>query len=136
MNRVAQPLAGAQFDHEHASSSAATALAPLLAKVGYAVGILACVYHFANGLWTAGITWGIWTTPKSQRRADFVCGGIGVALAVVGLSALAGFSSLDRVKAKAQEDVRIELREQAGQKALELEQQLREKTSDAPREVK
>jgi succinate dehydrogenase / fumarate reductase cytochrome b subunit len=122
---VAEPLSGAQFDHEHASSSAAAALLPLLTKFGYAVGILACVYHFANGLWTAGITWGIWTTPSSQRRADFVCGGIGVALAVIGLSALFGFGTLDRTKAKAEEDVRIEVRQQAEHKAVELEQQLR-----------
>ncbi|HEV3024537.1 MAG TPA: succinate dehydrogenase cytochrome b558 subunit [Pirellulales bacterium] len=128
---VAEPLSGAQFDAEHATSSAATALMSPLVKVAYAIGILACVYHFANGLWTAGITWGIWITPTSQRRADFVCGGIGVVLAVVGLSALAGFGAVDRVKAQAEEDVRIELRTQSEQKAAELERELRERTSGA-----
>jgi succinate dehydrogenase / fumarate reductase cytochrome b subunit len=136
LNNVAEPLSGAQFDAHHATSSAAAALGPPLFKVAYAVGILACVYHFANGLWTAGITWGIWTTPTSQRRADFVCAGIGVALAVVGLSALAGFSTVDRVKAQAEENVRIEVRDQSEQKADELERQLRQRaagTSDRSR---
>jgi succinate dehydrogenase / fumarate reductase cytochrome b subunit len=53
------------------------------------------VYHLAHGLWTAGITWGLWTTPGAQRRADWVCGAFGVVLAAVGMSALFGISTVD-----------------------------------------
>ena len=56
----------------------------------YTVGVLACVYHLANGIWTAGITWGIWVSDRAQSRALSVCGIFGVLLAVVGLSALGG----------------------------------------------
>ena len=79
---------GAQFDPHHATSSAATAIgaAPWIVLI-YVVGILACVYHLANGLWTMGITWGVWTTPAAQRRANYISIVFGVGLAVVGLSA-------------------------------------------------
>lgn len=53
----------------------------------YLVGVLACVYHFINGLWTAGITWGLWISPKAQQRATKVCVALGVVLTVISLSA-------------------------------------------------
>lgn len=93
------------FDPEHASSSAATAIdRALWVQVVYAVGILACVYHLANGLWTWGITWGIWTTPAAQRRASILAGIFGLFLAVVGLSALWAVSTLDIEQAREVED--------------------------------
>ena len=56
-------VGGGQFDPEHAASSAAVAIdRALWIKVVYAIGILSCVFHFANGIWTGGITWGIWTS--------------------------------------------------------------------------
>jgi succinate dehydrogenase / fumarate reductase, cytochrome b subunit len=89
-----------KFDPEHASSSAAVAIdRALWVQVVYAVGILACVYHLSNGLWTWGITWGIWTSPAAQRRASYVAGAFGLFLAIVGLSALWGVSTLDVQKA-------------------------------------
>ena len=54
----------------------------------YVLGILAAVYHLANGLWTMGITWGVWTTPHSQRWANVPCALFGVGLLVVGWGAL------------------------------------------------
>lgn len=86
---------GAQFDPEHAASSAALALQPMWIKVIYAVGVLAVVYHFANGLWTQGITWGLWTSAAAQRRASWVSVVVGLGLSVVALSALWGFWTLD-----------------------------------------
>ena len=35
--------------------------------------MLSCVFHLANGLWTMGITWGVWTSPAAQRRALWAC---------------------------------------------------------------
>src|SRR6185369_13749993 len=108
LDNVARPLFGAQFDAEHATSTAALALQPLLAKILYAIGVLACVYHLANGLWTMGITWGVWTSPAAQRRANYLCAGFGAILAVAGLGALWGMSSTDIDAAKAVETVRLE----------------------------
>ncbi len=61
----------------------------------YAVGTLACVYHLANGLWTMGITWGVWTSPEAQRKANIPCAIVGLALAVVGMGALYGMWTAD-----------------------------------------
>jgi succinate dehydrogenase / fumarate reductase cytochrome b subunit len=90
MNNLAKPLYGGQFNPEHATSSVGLALAPLTARVAYAVGVAACVFHFANGLWTMGITWGLWETAAAQRRANWVCGTIGVVIFTIGMAALFG----------------------------------------------
>ena len=34
------------------------------------IGMLACVYHFANGIWTLGITWGIWTSAAAPAAGE------------------------------------------------------------------
>ena len=71
----------------------------------YAVGMLACVYHFANGLWTQGITWGLWTSAAAQRRASWISVVVGLALAVVGLErACAACGRVDVDKAIKVED--------------------------------
>ena len=46
----------------------------------YFIGTLAAVYHWANGLWTAAITWGLTISTQSMRRWGYVCVGIFVAL--------------------------------------------------------
>ena len=61
----------------------------------YAIGTLACVYHLANGVWTMGITWGLWTSPKAQRAANIPCVAGGVLLAVVAMAALYGMRAVD-----------------------------------------
>jgi succinate dehydrogenase / fumarate reductase cytochrome b subunit len=90
---VAEPLGGAQFVPYRAASSAGIALGSLIVRILYAVGVLACVFHLANGIWTMGITWGVWVSPAAQRKATVVCTVFGVGLAFVGLSALWGMSS-------------------------------------------
>lgn len=90
----------AQFRPYNAASTAARALqSNILWQVFYAIGISSCVFHFANGLWTMGITWGLWTTPKAQQRANYVVTAIGGLVMVLGMSALVGFVSLDTNKA-------------------------------------
>ena len=69
---------------------AAVWIAPL-----YAVGVIATVFHLANGIWTALITWGITIKPRSQQIAGYVCAVFGVLLTLVGLGALQGFKTFD-----------------------------------------
>lgn len=38
----------------------------------FALGLLCCVYHFVNGLWTFLITWGITLTPRSQKISEYI----------------------------------------------------------------
>ena len=63
LENVVGPYGGAQFKPYNAASTAGKALQSGGMLVFYAVGVLACVFHFANGLWTMGITWGVWTSP-------------------------------------------------------------------------
>jgi succinate dehydrogenase / fumarate reductase cytochrome b subunit len=69
----------------------------------YAIGVLSTVFHFANGLWTLGITWGLWTSPAAMRRANAVSVVVGVVLAAAGLGALGGMRSIDIEQARATE---------------------------------
>jgi len=90
IEHVAHRFGGAQFDpHDPLSAAAAIQASPLVA-LGYAVGILACAYHLANGLWTMTITWGLCTSPTAQRRANIPCIAVGLLLAAIGLGALYG----------------------------------------------
>ena len=83
---VAGRFMGAQFAAYNATSTAAAAMQAFwIVPVLYAIGILASVFHLANGIWTMGITWGAWISPAAQRRALYVCGGFGLVLAAVGL---------------------------------------------------
>jgi succinate dehydrogenase / fumarate reductase cytochrome b subunit len=102
MHTIAEPLQSigpnwfAQFDpHDAAASAAATMQGSLLVPLVYLVGILVCVFHLANGLWTIGITWGVWTTPTAQRRGSWLCAVLGIGLALVGIGALGGLMRFD-----------------------------------------
>lgn len=104
---------GTHWSHEHAASTLAAALrgsmtgitAPGIAvSVFYFVGITACVYHFANGLWTAAISWGITVSARAQKRWGRVCTAFGAGMMLLAWSALIGFVLLDPVKAQAVEN--------------------------------
>jgi len=98
------PLGGGKFDPHHASSSAAVALQPIGVAILYAIGILAAVFHLANGLWTMGITWGLWTSPAAMQRANWVSIVVGVLLGAAGLGALGGMRRVDVEQARVIED--------------------------------
>lgn len=102
INNVSKPLGGAKFDPKNAAETAAAAIQESwIVFVLYAVGVLASVYHLANGIWTAGITWGVWTSPHAQRWANVPCAALGVALAVLGLGALVSMQRLNLPPAQA-----------------------------------
>ena len=98
------PLGGGRFDPHHASSSAAVALQPLLVTILYAVGVLSAVFHLSNGLWTLGITWGLWTSPAAMRRASWASVVVGILLGGAGLGALVGMRAVDVEQARVIED--------------------------------
>jgi succinate dehydrogenase / fumarate reductase cytochrome b subunit len=105
MKNVALPLGGGQFSPFNAASTGAMALSSLPYQIFYAVGVLSCVFHLANGIWTFGITWGIWVTPAAQRWATTACLVFGLALSAVGLGALGGFAyTVDVEKAREREN--------------------------------
>jgi len=111
MHHLGKHLGGGHFDPNHAASSAAIVLDPVLMKIIYTVGTLCAVYHLANGIWTFGITWGIWTSEGAQRRAGYVCGAIGILVAVLGMGSLYGMSMINVPQAEAIENRMEQVRE-------------------------
>jgi succinate dehydrogenase / fumarate reductase cytochrome b subunit len=57
----------------------------------YIVGLAAAIFHFSNGLWTFGITWGMTVGAKSQRISGFSCLALGLVLYFVGCWSLLSF---------------------------------------------
>lgn len=88
------------WSHYFASSTLAAALkgvegewtiGGVIVSLGYFLGVTALVFHFANGLWTAAITWGITISQRAQRQWGGVCAALGGGLMLAGWSALFGF---------------------------------------------
>ncbi|UII55098.1 succinate dehydrogenase cytochrome b558 subunit [Cytobacillus spongiae] len=57
----------------------------------YIIGVVSTVFHFANGLWSFCVSWGITVTPRSQVISSYVTMGIFVALSIVGIRAILAF---------------------------------------------
>ncbi|MTH52923.1 succinate dehydrogenase [Bacillus mangrovi] len=57
----------------------------------YVIGVVSTVFHFANGLWSFLVTWGVTVTPRSQLISTYVTLAIFVALAYVGVSTIFAF---------------------------------------------
>lgn len=55
------------------------------------LGVLAAAFHFANGLWTFLIVWGVTVSEKSQRLASYACYSVGVLIVIFGIDSLRGF---------------------------------------------
>lgn len=68
---------------------------PVVALV-YLAGLAAAVFHFANGLWGFGCSWGLTATLRAQRRSATVFGVVGVALFLVGASTTLYFATGSR----------------------------------------
>ena len=94
LHALGKPFGGGDFDAHAAATSTAAVLRPTVVSILYCIGILSAVFHFANGLWTLGITWGLWTSPAAMRRANVVSIVVGLALAAAGLGAVGGFRAV------------------------------------------
>jgi succinate dehydrogenase / fumarate reductase, cytochrome b subunit len=57
----------------------------------YIVGIVCAVFHFANGLWSFCVSWGITVTPRSQQISTYITMGIFVVLSIIGVRAILAF---------------------------------------------
>ncbi|WNS78529.1 succinate dehydrogenase cytochrome b558 subunit [Domibacillus sp. DTU_2020_1001157_1_SI_ALB_TIR_016] len=57
----------------------------------YIVGVLSTVFHFANGLWTFGVSWGLTVTPRSQRISTYVTLGIFIVLSLISIRTIFAF---------------------------------------------
>jgi succinate dehydrogenase / fumarate reductase cytochrome b subunit len=59
--------------------------------VVYMIGIVATVWHFANGIWLFLVDWGITIGERAQRLTGYACIGFGVVLLLVGVNAAVAF---------------------------------------------
>ena len=100
MHHLGLLFGGGHFEPEAATSSTAATLSPAWIRGLYAIGIVSAVYHLSNGLWTQGITWGIWTTQAAMQRAGRFCLAFGLVIGCIGLAALYGFMTVDITKAE------------------------------------
>jgi succinate dehydrogenase / fumarate reductase cytochrome b subunit len=107
VTHVATPLGGAKFDPDDVATAAAAIQASPIVFVLYAVGVISSVYHLANGLWTMGITWGLWTSPSAQRWANIPCAAFGLVLAIIGLGALVGMAATDTSERPSQPAIQV-----------------------------
>jgi len=57
----------------------------------YVLGIVCTSFHFANGLWSFAVTWGLARGERTQRTLTAITLSIFVALSAFGLYALGGF---------------------------------------------
>ncbi len=94
---------GTRWNHHYAASTLAAALRGgsegltllgLIVSLFYLAGVSLLVFHFANGLWTAAITWGLTISRAAQRRWGYACLGLGAAMMVMGWASVLGFLML------------------------------------------
>ncbi|MFP7493375.1 succinate dehydrogenase cytochrome b558 subunit [Terribacillus saccharophilus] len=58
----------------------------------YLVGVISTTFHFANGLWSFLVTWGITVTPRSQRIATYATLLVFLGVTYLGVRSLLAFS--------------------------------------------
>jgi len=68
----------------------------------YVLGLWAACYHFANGIWSFCISWGITVGEKAQKRVGCGAAGIGVLLFVWGCLSLYALATTKHEKAPSQ----------------------------------
>ncbi|MCC6427228.1 MAG: hypothetical protein IT435_10460 [Phycisphaerales bacterium] len=103
---------GTRWSYQFSASTLAASLrggmtevttAGLAVSTLYFVGVGLLVFHFANGLWTAAITWGLTVSAHAQRRWGYACTALGAALLIMGWGSVIGYAILDPTKVQALE---------------------------------
>lgn len=93
-----------RFLHDSDAQSFSWKLAEMfnnpLIVAAYFAGASAVIYHFANGLCTFCMSWGITVGPKSQALMAKAAIGVGAVLMGMTLASMAGFARMDIEEAK------------------------------------
>ena len=53
--------------------------------------LFAAIFHFANGLWSFCVSWGITVSPRSQKISTYVTMVVFVVLSIIGIRAILAF---------------------------------------------
>jgi succinate dehydrogenase / fumarate reductase cytochrome b subunit len=88
MHWLGKPFGGAYFNPDNAPLTAALAIqsSPLSVAL-YVLGVVTAVFHLANGLWSASITWGLTVGAKAQKNWGFLYALAGFGLGLIGIAA-------------------------------------------------
>ena len=70
-------------------------MAGVLVSIFYLLGVSLLVFHFANGVWTAAITWGLTVSEHAQKKWGYVCAALGAGMMLAAWSALGSAMLLD-----------------------------------------
>lgn len=81
----------AAFGHEVNFSMMADILSSPFMIAFYLIGVLSAVFHFANGLWSFFVSWGLTVSPRSQKISTYVTMGVFVLLAIVSVRTIFAF---------------------------------------------
>lgn len=57
----------------------------------YLIGVISTIFHFANGLWSFLVSWGITVSPRSQVISTYFTIGVFVILSIVGIRTILAF---------------------------------------------
>jgi len=122
---------GVEWSHEYAASAMAAALQGGTEGIGgwgyavaafYFIGVSGLVFHFANGLWTAAITWGITVSRSAQKRWGYACAGLGAGLMLMAWASVIGFATIDYDRAvQIEEGVATEVHEEGRSEQAAIE---------------
>ncbi|ASS66647.1 succinate dehydrogenase cytochrome b558 subunit [Paenibacillus sp. D51F] len=61
----------------------------------YAIGVLSAVFHFANGMWSFLVSWGITVGPRAQRVSAYIWMGVFVIVSALFLLSIVAFTGSD-----------------------------------------
>ncbi|MCM3716028.1 succinate dehydrogenase cytochrome b558 subunit [Halalkalibacter oceani] len=89
--RIAYALGRAEVNYD----MMADILSSPFMLIFYIIGVVSATFHFANGLWSFAVSWGITVTPRSQQITTYVTMAIFVLLTVVGIRAILAFINPD-----------------------------------------
>lgn len=57
----------------------------------YLIGVISTIFHFANGLWSFLVSWGITVSPRSQVISTYFTIGVFVVLSIIGIRTILAF---------------------------------------------
>lgn len=101
---------GGYFVAEKATASTAGILQANQYWAGplYLIGVACSVFHFANGIWTGLITWGITVGREAQRKAGYVCAAVGITLFLMGTASLVALLRYDHPLPPGQHETKLQ----------------------------
>ncbi|SMO36223.1 succinate dehydrogenase cytochrome b558 subunit [Melghirimyces algeriensis] len=82
------------YDAHALTGLTANLLSDPVTQVWYIIGVLAATFHFANGMWSFLVSWGITVGPRAQRISSYVWAVVFVLVSYIGIRAIFAFGEI------------------------------------------